>query len=402
MATKSDKVSNGSYIPDEISFSILSKLPLKSLNRFPCASKSWSLLFQNPYFMQLFRTNFISMHRSLYNHTYLFLNIKEISPHPRDGSNLYLLSAEEEFKNRVNLKWPVSFQQDEIYIDMLDSGINDLLCFSDLDQQFIALWNPATNELENLPPSPPESLPFNTVWFHLHGYGYDPVNDDYKIIRRVYINQYKPCDNVDWTYLPTIPCPFWEIYSLRSDSWKRLDLDMPISKSRKVYLNGLCHWWAYTDVADQYMVSFNLSNDNFLTTHLPLDMQDSYPDEWVKRESDPDVWVKRYFDLVVLNGFVAMISKHVKTASFHIYVLGELGVRESWTKLFIVGPLPSVERPVGAGKKGDIFFIKNDNEIACFDLNTQTIEDLGVKGEYFCCHFAIYKKNLRSFRRIRS
>ncbi|RHN63553.1 hypothetical protein MtrunA17_Chr4g0059541 [Medicago truncatula] len=97
-----------------------------------------------------------------------------------------------------------------------------------------------------------------------------------------------------------------------------------------------------------------------------------------------------------------MISNHVKTASFHIYVLGEFGVRESWTKLFIVGPLPSVECPVGEGKKVDIFFIKNDNEIACFDLNTQTIEDLGVKGEYFCCHFAIYKKNLLSFRRIRS
>ncbi|AES91127.2 hypothetical protein MTR_4g106530 [Medicago truncatula] len=88
--------------------------------------------------------------------------------------------------------------------------------------------------MEYVPPSPPESLPFNTVWFHLHGYGYDPINDDYKIIRH------------------------------------------------EVYLNGLCHWWAYTNVADPYMVSFNLSDDNFLTTHLPLDMQDSYPDEWVK------------------------------------------------------------------------------------------------------------------------
>jgi hypothetical protein len=48
-------------------------------------------------------------------------------------------------------------------------------------------------------------------------------------------------------------------------------------------------------------------------------------------------------------------------------------------------------------KKGDIFFIKNDDGIACFDLHTQTIEDMGVKGESFCCHFAIYKKNLLRF-----
>ena len=117
------------------------------------------------------------------------------------------------------------------------------------------------------------------------------------------------------------------IYSVRSNSWKRLNLDMPISIGRKVYLNGLCHWWANTDVADAYMVSFDLRYENIFTTQLPLDMQDSYPDEWVlKRENDSD---DKWFDLVVLNEFVAMISKHVKTASFQVYVLGELGVSES-------------------------------------------------------------------------
>jgi F-box interacting protein len=236
---------------------------------------------------------------------------------------------------------------------MLDSGINDVLCFSDFNHRFVALWNPATKELETIPPSPAEFLPFYTVCFHLHGYGYDPFNDDHKIIRQVKVSKYKPDDNFDWTYLPTTPRPFWEIYSVRSNSRKRLNLNMPISIGRKVYLNGLCHWWASTIIADAYMVSFDLRNENFFTTHLPLDMQDSYHDEWVlRREGDnDDKWKHRYFDLVVLNGFVAMISKHVKTTSFHIYVLGELGVSESWTKLFIVGPLPSVERPVGAGKK---------------------------------------------------
>ena len=101
------------------------------------------------------------------------------------------------------------------------------------------------------------------------------------------------------------------------------------------------------------------------------------------------------------NGFVAMISKHAKTTSFHIYVLDELGVKESWTKLFIIGTLPSVDCPIGVGKKGDLFFVKNDNELVCFDLNTQTIEDLGVKGEYFCCDLAIYKKNFLPIGRKR-
>lgn len=119
---------------------------------------------------------------------------------------------------------------------------------------------------------------------------------------------------------------------------------------------------------EKYMVSFNLSSEVFSTKLLPFDMEDSYLDEWVES----------YLDLTVLNGSVAMISKHAKTTSFHIYVLCELGVKESWTKLFIVGPLPSVGRPIGIGKKGDLFCLKNCKELVCFDLNTQTIENLGV------------------------
>ncbi|KAL6552942.1 hypothetical protein OROGR_006784 [Orobanche gracilis] len=58
VAVTNDKVSN--YIPEEIFFSILSKLSLKSLKRFECVQKSWSLLFENHYFMNTFRYKFLS------------------------------------------------------------------------------------------------------------------------------------------------------------------------------------------------------------------------------------------------------------------------------------------------------------------------------------------------------
>jgi len=50
-------------------------------------------------------------------------------------------------------------------------------------------------------------------------------------------------------------------------------------------------------------------------------------------------------------------------------------------------------RPIGAGKKGNLFFIKHDDELACFDLYTQTVEDLGVNGETFDCDSTIYMRN---------
>ncbi|XP_024628796.1 putative F-box protein At3g16210 [Medicago truncatula] len=344
MAPNNEKVSSSLYIPEDVSFIIFSKLSLKSLKRFTCACKSWSLLFENPSFMNMFRKNFISMHQSLYNNTYLFLNIKEIWPCPQDdGSELYLVSGDK-FENSFELKWPDSLPLDADEIYLFDSGFNDIICFSDIRHARVALWNLDTKQLETVARSPAQVLPSSTPWFVVHGCGYDHVNDDYKIIRYVHTYNYIPYDKVDWTYMPMKPHPFWEIYSIRNHSWKRLDLDdMARGTGRKVYLNGLCHWWAMRD--DNYMVSFNLSTEMFSTTLLPLDMQDRYHDEWVDMG-------RRYLDLVVLNGFVAMILKHVKTAAFHIYVLGEPGHRESWTKLFIVGPLPNVWRPLGAGKKG--------------------------------------------------
>ncbi|PNX81817.1 F-box protein, partial [Trifolium pratense] len=75
--------------------------------------------------------------------------------------------------------------------------------------------------------------------------------------------------------------------------------------------------------------------------------------------------------------------------------IGELGVRESWTKLLIVEHLPSIGRPIGVGKNSNIlFFQKTDGKLAWVDLSTKMIgEDLGVKGWLFGCNIGKYKKS---------
>lgn len=83
-----------------------------------------------------------------------------------------------------------------------------------------------------------------------------------------------------------------------------------------------------------------------------------------------------------------------ETTTFNIRILGELGLKESWAKIFTVQLLPCIGRPIGAGKKGDIFFRKDDDELVRFDLSTQMIKDLGVKGYEFWCQIAIYKDSL--------
>jgi len=156
------------------------------------------------------------------------------------------------------------------------------------------------------------------------------------------------------------------------------------SKGSMVYLNGVCHWWgnAYRQPSETFVVSFNLATEVPVTTLFPFDSHN----------------LKR-FDrhLTMLNGFVAMIVTYAKTTHFFhisISILGEPGVDESWTKLFDVGPMSGIDHPIGARKKGDIFLRKDDGELACLDLTTGVIQNIGVKAGRFYSQTVIYKKNI--------
>jgi molecular chaperone HtpG len=137
----------------------------------------------------------------------------------------------------------------------------------------------------------------------------------------------------------------------------------------------------------QCLVSFSLSNEVSFTTPIPPEVDDCF-----------DVSAK-WINLAVLNGSIALISYHVKTTTFHVSILGQLGFKESWIKLFMVGPLPYVERPIGVGTKGKIFFIRKDNEVAWFDLSTQMIEVLGytAKSWHFLCMIINYEESIVPF-----
>jgi molecular chaperone HtpG len=242
----------------------------------------------------------------------------------------------------------------------------------------VLLWNPAIDKVYVIPPN--HLLPHGFSYhFCLHGFGYDHVRDDYKVIRHVDYNV-ATWYTEDISITPLTPDPFWEIYSLRSNSWRKLDIQIRsdgYSGGTEVYLNGVCHWLG--EIEDEiFVMSFNLSNDVFFTTRV----------DW-----DGDSFLK----LVVLNGYVAIISNYVYndgSYNISISILGEIGVKESWTRLFHVGPLSQVEYPIGAGKKGNIFFRNSVGEVFWFDLTTGVFEKRDDKEKRIIGQIIVYKKNL--------
>jgi hypothetical protein len=69
-------------------------------------------------------------------------------------------------------------------------------------------------------------------------------------------------------------------------------------------------------------------------------------------------------------------------------------MKESWIKLLMVGPLFCVERPIKVGTKGEIFFVREDEELVWLDLSTQRITELGYKGANSCSRIIIYKDGI--------
>ncbi|AES92463.1 putative F-box domain-containing protein [Medicago truncatula] len=382
---------SSAYIPDDISFSILSKLPLKSFKRFECVRRSWSLLFQT---QQFIRTFLFNSHRfSYYNGSSLLLRDFEF------GKNDFYSIFGERFQNKVKLDFPNPFANHCDFVILGFGSVNGIICLHEDDYYGkTVLWNPSTNTIKLIPPTPNEfiesSISNSNVedfvriidTYYNHGFGYDELINDYKLICYV-------CIDVEYADHGVMSLDsFWEIYSLRTNSWRILDVDMPYSLSipysegSKVYMDGVCHWLCEVHEDNLHgpcLVSFYLSNEMFFITPISSNLDDCFDVQ--------ALWIT----LAVLNGCIALISYHEESTNFHISILGEFGVIESWTKLFIVGPLSYVEHPIGVGTKGEIFFVRKDKEVALFDLCSQMIEELGHKVMFPQCHrIIIYKESI--------
>ncbi|CAI8607329.1 unnamed protein product [Vicia faba] len=98
------------------------------------------------------------------------------------------------------------------------------------------------------------------------------------------------------------------------------------------------HMLQYPHWLDFYtqMVSFDFINEKFFATTLP-----SLSDPYVIYKSIRN-------ELMMLNRSVALICNYDYMNYFHIWILGEFGVKESWTKLFVFGALTCVHFPIGA------------------------------------------------------
>lgn len=328
------------YIPHELVNQILLRLSVKDLLRFKCVCKSWWSHISSPYFI----TDHVEFNKK--NPNYILAKFKDrISADYNisilNHETLEVLDTHHDFPHIPNI------EAGDTEIVGSCNGVVCLRYYSSINM--IILWNPATRDTKLVPIS--QWFPARELFSSCRiGFGFDAGNNDYKVVR---IHGF--CKKTD---------PFWikiEIYSLKTDSWRWVtSSDQYVNfYSNRNYLcsneniNGKYSWLGFKlregRPQEKTMITFDMNNESLISTPLPTNgINITFGINY----------------LIVIDGSLAFIDEECS-----IWVLGEYGVKESWTKLFTV-PMVKVGRPLGYWRNRKLF-METDRKQNLLDLVTQ-------------------------------
>ncbi|KAF7830859.1 putative F-box protein [Senna tora] len=245
-----------SHLPEDILADILRRLPLRTLARFRCVSKSWRSLFADPFFVRT-HLNFLKLHPHLNTRIILSRYIHPpLSVGPEDYSSLP--TAEDDSKCGFEISQELHLPPILGNIYSVKGHCDGLICVIISDGS-IVLWNPSIREYRKLP-TPSNFRKTREVL----GLGFDPSLNDYKIVRAP--SDYCNCKIKD--YHPQI-----EVFTLGSNSWRKLpDEETPPffiqHYQQSLTLNGGLYWLTMEDFRT-IILRFDLVEEKFKVVPPP-------------------------------------------------------------------------------------------------------------------------------------
>ncbi|KAL3503498.1 hypothetical protein ACH5RR_037947 [Cinchona calisaya] len=336
---------NMGMLPEDLLREILVRLPVKSLLRFCCVSKTWCDLINSPYFAHMHLSH-AKNHRIVLMKRFIIDEKKALlsfhSDYVSPGRDVAAAAAPD---LKLSSTYRSSIQ--------LFGSCNGIVCIVELlrclhsnSKDKFYLCNLATRQFLTLPPSPfgcPDE--FEDISTTSLGFGFDPSTQDYKLVKFV---SYRLKETM------ALPVPEVQIYNLRTNSWRKLEgvasgpsaivpgQKFPASILQKfpvsILLNRsfILHWLAINNIYDdawEGILSFDMCTEAFQKIELPSNY--TYPG------------VSGY-NLAVLNDCLAFIlyksrcfqepsllsTKH----SIDIWVMMDYGIKESWVKKYSIHP----------------------------------------------------------------
>ncbi|KAH6776131.1 hypothetical protein C2S52_013692 [Perilla frutescens var. hirtella] len=301
---QTEKATKIRHIPAEIIEEILLNLPLKSLVRFCSVSKSWnSMILGSLMFVKRYR----GRERVVMNHYGSYDNRFICCPLPS------ILSDDpiEDTADLVCPFWNPSWKKHVRWGENIPAFCDELWCVQNKKDNSLFLWNPTMQTHRKLPRPPPSQFDDVDHNDFFYGLGYDSVSDDYKVVR-IHDARYmhEPASEAD-------------LYSLSSDSWRKIPPFPPIKKRDNVscfstFVSGALHWLVRAPQEMGGIISFDLSTEKYGEVALP------------KYDVTPCV-----MEVVVARGKLCLcLTYSEKNGSIALWVMEDYGVVESWTNKF--------------------------------------------------------------------
>ncbi|XP_059635036.1 F-box protein CPR1-like [Cornus florida] len=248
MIERREESSSIKSLPNDVVMDILSRLPVKSLVRFKCVSKSWLTLFTDPYFVKM------HLNRSYEP------NKKQLvfSCHIKEWRSAIVVFSGNIIEPSGKVDYPLNFEcQSGKFLGCCDGLIlYSTSPYSSCEEE-LHLLNPSTRKVKRLHP------PFKSItggvsygFGGAYGFGYDALTDDYKVV-----------------HIPYCHKSITTLYTRKTNSWRRIQ-DIPYhvmcSAPAAALLNGALHWLT-KDMSK--IVSLNLEEEKFQVFILPAEFE---------------------------------------------------------------------------------------------------------------------------------
>lgn len=311
--------------PQEIILDILSRIPVKSLLKFRCVSKTWRYLISTPHFIK----SHLAMSRQSKDHANHSLVLVPIDSQTQFYTcSIYSILYEMSPVKALKLQLPMQNPYPRL---SLVGCCNGLFCILEGSHDLI-LWNPSTRKSKKLPYSGADTFRFR---YFKYGFGYDESRDDYKVVEMCCFYRYGV--NIETVI---------NVYSLRTNSWRRIqDYKQGglITSPFGVFVNGALHWLVH------FKTGFNIS---WGILSLNVTEEESYG-EIMQPEYENGSFT---LTLGVLEGCLCVFCNYDQFR-MDVWLMKEYGVKESWIKLV------SITHIIGSKGQVSPLFVSEDCEI---------------------------------------
>ncbi|KAL2932418.1 F-box protein CPR1, partial [Bienertia sinuspersici] len=306
-------------------FEILPRLPTTTLLRFKSLNKFFYDFISSKEFINHHLHNSVSSNSN--RPIILFIN------HQR---RLYILDADSENSSLRYLQLPPPFSS-TVKVVGCSRG---LFCLS-TNHSNIYDWiilNPCTGEVSN---NISMSYSNQKPNFLYRGFGYDSLNDDYKLILVEYY--YRNSDLfysiIHYKRIRYNATRNIRVFSMKANSWRCIENNTEISifevrkptnvKNSVLLDNCLMHWlFKYPYMGQMKSLSigcFNLQNEQWGADVALPDLDEDEDDKIIRAR------------LGIVDGCLCLLVD-INDNTTVLWIMKEYGVKESWTKIFVEAP----------------------------------------------------------------